>query len=90
MNPFKNKHILLASVVAPMLGLLTYYAIGALVGEEPHAAEEGRSYELVALPSCRRGGGLCGLKNGDFTLAQPNISNNTSPAVRKSSTASGT
>ncbi len=68
MNPFKNKHILLASVVAPMLGLLTYYAIGALVGEEPHAAEEGRSYELVALPSCRRGGGLCGLKNGDFTL----------------------
>ncbi len=68
MNPFKNKHILLATLVAPVLGLLTYYAIDAFVGEEPHAAEQGRSYQLAALPNCRRGGGLCGLKNGDFSL----------------------
>lgn len=68
MNPFKNKHILLAAVVAPVLGLLTYYAIGVLTGEEPQAAEQGRSYPLVALPNCRRGGGQCELKNGDFAL----------------------
>lgn len=68
MNPFKNKHILLATLVAPVLGLLTYYAIDALVGEKPHAAEQGRSYQLVALPNCRRAGALCGLKNGDFAL----------------------
>lgn len=68
MNPFKNKHILLAAIVAPVLGLLTYYAVGVLTGEKPQAAEQGRSYPLVALPNCRRGGGKCELKNGDFAL----------------------
>ena len=57
-----------AAIVAPILALLSYFAIDALVGEKPHAAEAGQSYELVEKPNCRRGGGQCSLKNGEFEL----------------------
>jgi hypothetical protein len=67
-NILKNKHILTASLVAPILALMSYFAIDFLVGETPHAAEEGRSYQLVEKPNCRYDSGSCGLKNGDFEL----------------------
>jgi len=38
------------------------------VGESPQAAEEGQSYQLVEMPSCRYSSGHCGLKNSDFKL----------------------
>ena len=68
MNIFKNKHIVLASVMAPLLGLAAYFAVDALVAEKPHAAKAGQSYNLVEKPNCRRAGGTCGMKNGDFEL----------------------
>lgn len=68
MGFFKNKHLLMAMIVAPILGVLTYYALDTLVSEPPQAAEEGKSYQLLALPNCRRVSGVCGLKNGDFDL----------------------
>jgi hypothetical protein len=64
----KNKHLLTASLMAPILALMSYFAIDALVGESPHAAEEGQSYQLVEKPNCRYDSGSCGLKNGDFEL----------------------
>jgi len=64
----KNKHLLTASLMAPILALMSYFAIDALVGETPHAAEEGQSYQLVEKPNCRYDSGSCGLKNGDFEL----------------------
>jgi hypothetical protein len=67
-NFLKNKHLLTASLVAPILAILSYFAIDALVGEAPHAAEDGQSYQLVEKPNCRYGSGNCGLKNGDFEL----------------------
>jgi hypothetical protein len=65
---WKNKHLLLATLMAPILGLLTYFAVDHFVGEKPHAAEAGQSYLLVEKPSCRHGSGFCGLKNADFEL----------------------
>ena len=54
--------------MAPVLALIAYFGIDALVGETPHAAEAGQSYQLIEKPNCRRSGGNCGLKNGDFEL----------------------
>ena len=68
MNILKNKHVLTASLIAPVLAVIAYFAVNALVGETPHAAEERQSYQLVEKPNCRYNSGHCGLKNGDFEL----------------------
>ena len=68
MNILKNKHMVIAMVMAPVLALVSYYAVNAMVSETPHAAEAGQSYQLAEKPNCRRGGGHCSLKNGDFEL----------------------
>ena len=68
MSIFKSKHVVTASIVAPVLALIGYFGINALVGESPQAAEEGQSYQLVEMPSCRYSSGHCTLKNGDFEL----------------------
>jgi hypothetical protein len=64
----KNKHLAMAMLMAPVLALVSYYAVNAIVSETPHAAEAGQSYQLAEKPNCRRGGGNCSLKNGDFEL----------------------
>jgi len=65
---WKNKHVLIATLMAPVLALIAYFGVNALVGETPHVAEAGQSYVLVEKPNCRHSGGICGLKNGDFEL----------------------
>jgi hypothetical protein len=67
-SAWKNKHLLIATLMAPVLALLAYFGVNAWVGETPHAAEAGQSYQLVEKPNCRHSGGLCGLRNGDFEL----------------------
>lgn len=64
----KNKHFMTASIVAPVLALIAYFSIDAILSEKPQAAEEGQSYQLVEKPNCRYDSGRCGLKNGDFEL----------------------
>lgn len=54
--------------MAPILGLLSYFAVDHFVGEKPKVAEAGQSYPLVEKPNCRYASGLCGLKNSDFEL----------------------
>jgi len=66
---WKNKHVLIATMMAPVLALIAYFGVNALVGEKPHVAEAGQSYVLVEKPNCRHSGGICGLKNGDFELS---------------------
>lgn len=68
MSVFRNKHVLIAVLVAPVLAVLAYYALDTLVSEPPSPAEEGASYPLVEKPNCRWGSGSCGLVNGDFEL----------------------
>jgi len=66
---FKNKHVVTATIVAPLLAVISYYAIDFFVGEPSKPAEAGQSYKLVEKPNCRYQSGLCGLKNGDFELS---------------------
>jgi len=68
MSVFRNKHLVVAMLVAPVLAILAWYALDILVGEKPRPAEEGRSYPLVEKPNCRYSSGSCGLKNADFEL----------------------
>ncbi|MAR89612.1 MAG: hypothetical protein CML06_01840 [Pseudomonadales bacterium] len=64
----KNKHIIIAMIVAPILAVIAYLATDALVGEKPQAAAAGESYSLVTLPNCRYPSGHCTLKNAEFKL----------------------
>ena len=54
--------------MAPVLALIAYFGVNAMVGETPQAAEAGKSYKLVEKPNCRYNSGICGLKNRDFEL----------------------
>ena len=68
MSFWKNKHVLVATLAAPVLGLVSYYGIGAIFGERPKVAEAGQSYQLIEKSNCRYDSGQCGLKNVDFEL----------------------
>lgn len=68
MSLLKNKHVLTAAIVTPVLALISYFAIDFLLSETPHPAEKGQSYRLAEKPNCRYDSGSCGLKNGEFEL----------------------
>jgi len=65
---FKNKHIIAALIVTPLLAIGGYFMLDAVVGEKPSAAQQGQSYPLVALPNCRYTSGKCTLKNNEFKV----------------------
>jgi len=64
----KNKHVLTAAIVTPVLALIGYFAFDFMMSEPPRVAEKGQSYRLVEKPNCRYDSGRCGLKNGEFEL----------------------
>jgi hypothetical protein len=68
MSMLKNKHVVVAALVAPLLALIAYFSIDYLFGEKPHAAVPGQSYPLVETPKCRYASGSCGMKNNEFEL----------------------
>ena len=68
MSSWKNKHVVMATLMAPVLALIAYFGVNFMVGEGPQVAEAGKSYQLVEKPNCRYNSGNCGLKNGDFEL----------------------
>ena len=65
---FKNKHVIIALLVAPMLAIMAWFAVDYFVAERPEAANPGSSYPLVAKPNCRRLSDGCELTNADLTL----------------------
>ncbi|MEM7612796.1 MAG: hypothetical protein AAF270_14005 [Pseudomonadota bacterium] len=65
---WKNKHIVVAMLVAPVLAIMAWFAVDKMVGEQPAAAREGGAYSLVAKPNCRYASGKCELANGNFLL----------------------
>lgn len=65
---WKNKHVVVALLVAPILSILAWYAVGNLVGEKPTSAEPGKVYKLVGRSNCRYASGSCDLHNADFQL----------------------
>ena len=65
---WKNKHIVVALIVAPILSILAWFAVGQIAGEKPKPAEAGNTYKLVARSNCRYASGSCNLPNADFEL----------------------
>lgn len=65
---FKNKHVIIAMIVAPILSILAWFAVGQFTGEQPKPAEPGASYPLVEKSNCRYKSGACDLENEDFKL----------------------
>ena len=68
MDFLKNKHLIMAMFIAPILAVIAYFAVDNIVSEEPHAAVEGASYQLVAKSNCRYKSGICTLENGDVEV----------------------
>ncbi len=64
----KNKHVIIALIVTPILAVIAYFAVDTLVKETPHVAKSGGTYALVSLPNCRYPSGHCTLKNNEFKL----------------------
>ena len=65
---FKNWHVVIAMLVAPVLAVLAWFAVDFFVGERPHSAKEGAAYTLIAKSNCRYDSGQCDLENSDFKL----------------------
>jgi len=66
---FSNRHVVIALLVAPLLSIGAWFAVGQFIGEAPSPAEAGRDYPLLAKSNCRYESGRCELSNGDLTLA---------------------
>ncbi len=64
----KNKHVIAALIITPILSVLAYFATDAYVSEKPHKAIEGEQYPLVAKSNCRYASGQCTLENGDVEI----------------------
>ncbi|WP_182027053.1 hypothetical protein [Vibrio rotiferianus] len=65
---FKNKHFIIALLIAPILSLIAYFGTDMALSEKPHAAKEGESYKLISKSNCRYTSGLCDMENGDFKV----------------------
>ena len=66
---FKNKHVIIAVLVAPVLAIMAWFAVDYFVAERPHAAKPGSAYTLIAKSNCRYASGQCDLENADFKLS---------------------
>lgn len=69
MNLLKNKHLIAAMFVAPVLAIIAYFAVDHVVSEKPHTLQQGKSYQLAARPNCRYQSGECTLENGDVEVS---------------------
>lgn len=68
MNFLKNKHLIIAMLVAPLLAVIAYFSVDHFVSEKPHVAAKGESYKLKANSNCRYKSGICTLENGDVEI----------------------
>lgn len=68
MNILKNKHLILAMFVAPVLAIIAYFAVDHIISEKPQPAQQGGTYKLAAKSNCRYQSGACTLKNGDIEV----------------------
>ena len=66
---FKNKHVVIAMLVAPVLAIMAWFAVDYFVAERPHPAKPGSAYKLIAKSNCRYASGQCDLENADFKLS---------------------
>ena len=57
-----------ALLIAPILALVAYFGVDAMVSDKPAQAQPGQSYALVAMPQCRYTSGKCTFKNAEFKV----------------------
>ncbi len=72
---FRNKHVVIALLVAPLLALIAYFAVDSIVAEKPQKAIAGSSYPLAAKSNCRYTSGRCSLVNGDLRVEIHSVEN---------------
>ena len=65
---WKNKHVVIAMIVAPILAVLAWFAVGQIAGEKAQVAKPGAAYPLVARSNCRWESGECELVNKDLKM----------------------
>ena len=65
---FTNKHVIVAMIVAPILSILAWMAVGSFTGEQAAPAQAGQSYPLVSKSNCRYPSGACDLENEGIRL----------------------
>ena len=65
---WKNMHVAIALIVAPILAILAWFAVGQIAGEKAQVAEPGGTYPLVARSNCRWESGECELVNNDLKM----------------------
>ncbi len=66
---WKNMHVAIALIVAPILAILAWFAVGQIAGEKALVAEPGSAYPLVARSNCRWESGECELHNNDLEIS---------------------
>jgi hypothetical protein len=66
---FTNRHVIVALLVAPVLSVLAWFAVGSLLGEKAAPARAGTAYPLLEQSNCRYASGLCELRNKDVEIA---------------------
>ena len=66
---WKNQHLVVAMLVAPVLAIMAWFAVDYFVAERPQSALPGATYPLVAKSNCRYDSGRCDLENADFEIA---------------------
>jgi len=66
---FKNKHVISAMIVAPILAIISYFSVDYYVSEVPHKAQQGELYKMLVKSNCRWESGQCELVNGDFKIS---------------------
>ena len=66
---FRNKHLILAMLIAPVLAIIAWFSVDYFVAERPHAVKPGAAYELIAKPNCRRASDRCDLANEDVEVS---------------------
>ncbi|GLS26369.1 hypothetical protein [Marinibactrum halimedae] len=64
-----NKHLTMAFLIAPVLGIMGWYAVDYFVAPPPQKAQSGEAYELMAHSKCRYTSGVCLLENGDIKVS---------------------
>jgi hypothetical protein len=64
---WKNKHVVIAMIVAPILAVLAWFAVGALVGEKAQVAKPGGAYPDSEFPLAQATFGL--LSGGNEVVA---------------------
>ncbi|GAB5414893.1 MAG: hypothetical protein Cons2KO_24960 [Congregibacter sp.] len=61
--------MMIAVIVAPLLALLAWFAVGKMIGDRAAPPEAGQAYPLIAKSNCRYPSGQCDLQNKDLTLS---------------------